>query len=93
MNVFGKTMNAIFFCLTLMILTNDIRAAENGPNQPPKKAPQSDDNTSNKSNHARWSADPERGWIRSEERSDPRKKSEGNPKEDENKQRGSLWDY
>jgi hypothetical protein len=100
--VFRKViLNVIFFCLALLITMAGYRigAGENGNNRTPGKVTQSDDNAV-KSNHTRWFADPVRGWIRNEERSEPPKKQRG--AQDAQDKSGSsgrqgparvLWEY
>jgi hypothetical protein len=93
-----KAIVAIFFCLTLLIVTANyhIGAGENGNPQSPGKVTQPDDSAI-KSNHPRWFADPERGWIRTEQQSDARKKQRSDAKDKDVNNRPPagrvLWEY
>src|SRR5712692_1615739 len=94
-------LSVIFFCLALLLAMAGygIRAGENSNNRTPGKVTQSDNNAV-KSNHPRWFADPERGWIRNEERSETPKKQRG-PQDAQDKSGSAgkqspgrvLWDY
>jgi hypothetical protein len=49
-------------------------------------------------NNAQWSADPERGWLRAEERHELHKKGKSQPgkkqfESSRGKAKGSLWEY
>jgi len=92
-------LSVIFFCLALLLAMAGygIRAGENSNNRTPGKVTQSDDNAV-KSNHPRWFADPERGWIRMEERPELQKKSgtgisQNRMESPKGKTTAILWEY
>lgn len=85
------------FAMVLLLVNSGQKTGADDPEQKPavrtseKLAQQRDQRQKAENTRSEWLADPDRGWIRSEQR--PSKERERSRVEDSNRRQEPLWEY
>jgi hypothetical protein len=92
-------LRKVFFIIVFFALATGLGAPGQRTRADDNGSPHSADKTEDKNKRTtdtRWSADPKRGWIKKDERQEPRKKAEASRSRSESSNGNSgpiLWEY